>query len=120
MSNASKGGFYEAFVLEKLRDQGYELVKQNYRSSRGEIDLVMYDKGFCPPVLVFIEVKYRSSERFGNALESVTTSKRQKILQTANVFLMKNPHDGPCRFDVVGVSRSHQLTHIKNAFASLG
>jgi len=120
MSNASKGSFYEGFVLENLQAQGYALVKQNYRSSRGEIDLIMYDKGFSPEVLVFIEVKYRSSERFGNALESVTAGKRQKILQAANAFLMKHPHAGPCRFDVVGVSGSRQLTHIKNAFSSLG
>jgi putative endonuclease len=118
MNNSSKGGLYEALVLEKLLAQGYELVKQNYRSSRGEIDLIMYDKTLSPKSLVFIEVKYRASEQFGSALESVTAGKRQKIVHTANVFLMKNPHSGPCRFDVIGISSSHQLTHIKNAFES--
>lgn len=118
MSNSSKGSRYEALVLEKLLTQGYELVKQNYRSHLGEIDLIMYDKSLCPRSLVFIEVKYRASEQFGSPLESITTGKKQKIVHTANVFLMKHPHAGPCRFDVVGVSRSHQLTHIKNAFES--
>lgn len=118
MNNSSKGDIYEALVLDTLLAQGYELVKKNYRSSRGEIDLIMYDKTLLPRSLVFIEVKYRSSERFGTALESVTAGKRRKIAYTANVFLMNNPHAGPCRFDVIGVSPLHQLTHIKNAFES--
>lgn len=118
MNNSSKGDIYEALVLETLLGEGYALIEKNYRSSRGEIDLIMYDKAFFPNTLVFIEVKYRASERFGSALESVTPRKRQKIVHTANVFLMKRPHAGPCRFDVIGVSPLHRLTHIKNAFES--
>ena len=56
--------------------------------------------------IVFVEVRYRTSQRYGGALASVTAAKRQRMIVTASAYLESRPdlRRRPCRFDVVGVS----------------
>lgn len=67
--------------------------------------------------LVFVEVRYRKSARFGGALESVTESKQEKIIMASRHFLThkKINNNTPMRFDVVGIT-ANDLQWIKNAF----
>jgi putative endonuclease len=67
----------------------------------GEIDLVMEDR----ETLVFVEVRYRNTLRFGGPIESVDHRKRKKLRATAQYFLQTHRRlaDRPCRFDVVAV-----------------
>lgn len=101
-----------------LEAQGYEYLAQNVYSRQGELDLVMKEG----KTLVFIEVKLRRSQRQGSPLESITPRKQQHLLQAARYYLLKQPHEGPIRFDVLGIQlqadAAPQITHIKNAIQS--
>lgn len=83
-----------------LKKKGYRILKKNFRTALGEIDLIAEHKG----VLVFIEVKSRTGKAFGNPSMAVTPAKQNKIAQTARSFLVKyNINGREIRFDVVSV-----------------
>lgn len=103
----------EELAEEYLRQQGYEILDMNFYGRFGEIDIIARDG----ETLMFAEVKYRKSERFGNSLEAVDTRKQKKICQTALYYLARHhiSDSVPCRFDVIGIT-GEDITHIKNAF----
>ena len=107
------GNHHEQQALTYLTEKGLTLIKKNFHCRRGEIDLICFDQN----QLVFIEVRYRSSNRYGNALESVTYSKQQKIKKTAHYFLFAHPHfqHYVMRFDVIAID-SQKINWVKNAF----
>lgn len=105
----------EDFALAYLHHQGMRLIERNYRSRQGEIDLIMQDG----PRLVFVEVRFRSGNRFGSALESINARKRRRIICAASHYLVSRRIDLPTRFDVIALSpEGDQLAvqWIKNAF----
>ena len=88
-----------------LKKRGYRILKKNFTTSIGEIDLIAEHNN----VLVFIEVKARKDHSFGHPSMAVTPAKQKKIAQTAQVFLMKHPAKGrQIRFDVVSVLRGKE------------
>ncbi len=99
-----------------LKRKGYRLVERNYRCPVGELDLVVLDHS----VIVFVEVKTRTDDRFGAPLESVNPRKQQKMIKAALFFLNQHRlHHREARFDVVGISLKDQepvVEHIQNAF----
>lgn len=116
----SKGFAYEKLALKHLKKNGLKLVEENYASKTGEIDLIMKDQ----QTLVFIEVRYRRSNKFGSALESITPAKQSKITRTANCYLAeRNLWHLISRFDVVTISNNDKtnpedLIWIKSAFST--
>lgn len=98
------GEWAEEQTLRHLEHQGLRLVTRNFRCRLGEIDLIMMDAD----VVVFVEVRFRRSMRFGAGFESVTGAKQRKLLAAARAYLARHPHPGaPCRFDVVSVTKRH-------------
>jgi putative endonuclease len=99
-----------------VRKQGYRIVERNYRCRGGELDLIALDG----KVVVFIEVKARTDNRFGTPLESVHRWKQQRMIRAALVFLSQHRlHDEPSRFDVIGISFAGGkpvVQHVQNAF----
>jgi putative endonuclease len=91
------GGDAEEEAARLLRRHGLSIVARNYRTRVGEIDLVARDG----EVLVFVEVRMRASDAFGDAAESITAGKRSRIEAAARHFLMALGSEPPCRFDVV-------------------
>jgi putative endonuclease len=89
---------------EFLVGQGLRLKARNYRTRRGEIDLIMQAQG-C---IVFVEVKYRNNNKFGTAEASITRGKCQRMIAAAQEYLMRNGHaeDTAIRFDAVLLSES--------------
>lgn len=117
MQTKNKGQQAENQACDYLQKQGLHLLMRNYRTAFGEIDLIFKDKN----MLVFVEVRARSSSAFGGAVASITRLKQQKILKTAQHYLLKNQlHDKmPIRFDVVGLDgRSGQINWIQHAFGA--
>jgi len=109
-----KGETAAAKYLEKL---GWKILEQNYRTSRGEIDLIAQDRD----LLVFVEVKSYSCRSFYLPSFSIDKNKRQCIIKAAKVYLFsKKVRDVNCRFDVVTIYKdSHgneKIEHYKNAF----
>ncbi|MTW22013.1 YraN family protein [Allochromatium palmeri] len=95
-----------------LTTQGLTLVARNHRCRRGEIDLVMRDAS----ILVFVEVRYRRSARFGTAAATVDARKQQRLILAARHYLLMHPTQLACRFDVVAIGAQDDIEWIKQAF----
>lgn len=112
------GNEAELIALNHLKKCGLKLIQQNYSHHKfGEIDLIMSEKN----VIVFIEVRMRSRAQYATAAESITNSKKQKLIKTATFYLIEHKlmYKAPCRFDVVTldkVDKGIQLNWIKHAF----
>jgi putative endonuclease len=107
----ASGGAAEETAEQFLGRHGLTIVARNYRTRRGEIDLIARDGDS----LVFVEVRYRSSEGFGGALESITRGKQSRIIMAARQYLMGLATLPPCRFDVVCLD-DLETTWIRGAF----
>lgn len=71
-------------------------------------------------VLVFVEVRYRRSRRFGGPAETVDARKQRRLVAAAADYLQKNPSVLPCRFDVVAISGGQdRIEWLKHAFSVL-
>jgi len=107
------GTSYELKAENYLREKGYKILETNFRNRSGEIDIIAKDgEYFC-----FIEVKYRTTNDYGNPLEAVTVHKQNQIRKVALYYLMKNKLSEwtPCRFDVIAFE-GEKMTHLENAF----
>ena len=114
----------EQQACDHLQRQGLRLLERNYRSRYGEIDLIMRHDD----TLVFVEVRYRVSTRFGSPAETVDARKQAKIRATAEHYLQRHPQSPgvSCRFDVVAMtpasatdakpSTRYTLSWLPNAF----
>jgi len=116
----TRGARYEQLALEHLISEGLELVERNFQCRLGEVDLILRDQD-C---LVFVEVRYRSSNRFASAAHSVDERKQAKISRAAAMFLGMHPGLSDCRvrFDVIAFDRPEsdpcELQWIRDAFRS--
>ncbi|NIY83531.1 YraN family protein [Vibrio hepatarius] len=111
----AKGQHYEAAAEKHLSACGLVLIERNFHTKSGELDLIMRDG----PTTVFVEVRYRNSQAYGHAAETVTHHKAQKLYKAANIWLMKQGksiYSTDIRFDVVAIHRQgQQVEWIKNA-----
>ncbi len=104
------------------RLRGYRVVARNVRTRYGELDLIVRRGG----TLVFVEVKARQSLAVGEGFESVTPAKQRRIEQLAAAWLVRNPHEGAIRYDVLSLQwtgRRFRITHFPDAWmfdATLG
>jgi putative endonuclease len=114
-----RGEMGERAAKACLKRQGLKFLAANFRSCRGEIDLVFRDGGEC---LVFVEVKTRSSEDWVRPAAAVNARKRRLLSQTALDYLrlVKNPRV-KVRFDIVEVllqdGAVREVRHLPNSFA---
>jgi len=108
------GNAAEQIARQYLESQGLVLRERNYRCRRGEIDLIMQ----AGNQVVFVEVRYRKSRRYGSAAESVTAAKQARIVSAANHYLQRLAGECACRFDVVAISGNlgEQIDWIPDAF----
>ena len=90
----------ERLAARFLKKHGYRLLQRNYTCPRGEIDLVALDG----EEVVFVEVRTRTDDAFGDPAESVTSKKRRQVSSVALDYARrKKLADQPMRFDVVTV-----------------
>jgi putative endonuclease len=113
-TRAAVGGDKERLAADYLQAQGLRLIARNHRCRFGEIDLVMGDAG----ALVFVEVRYRGSSRFGTAAETVDRHKQRRLAAAADHYLQGHPTVLPCRFDVVAIAGQDRIEWFKNAFST--
>ena len=78
-----QGSQWEKAAETFLHRQGLKSLRRNYHGRIGEIDLIMLDG----ETLVFIEVRYRSNNRFGSGADSVTRIKQGRSIAAARIFL---------------------------------
>lgn len=113
-----RGRLGERAAKTYLRQGGLKFLAANFRSRRGEIDLVFRDDD-C---LVFVEVKTRSSEDWTRPAAAVNAQRRRRLSQTALDYLrmLKQP-PVKIRFDIVEVllrdGAVREVRHLPNTFA---
>lgn len=115
MDNRAKGRVGEDVACSFLEKKGYEILIRNFFTRYGEVDIIAKDH----ETLVFIEVKKRSSQRFGTGAQAVTSKKMDKIRKCASLYIQKNKlHDQKMRFDVIDIQSGYEskINHIKAAF----
>ena len=115
--NIEFGQKSEDFAEEFIKNKGFIIIKKNFRLGKyGEIDIIANDKD----TLVFLEVKARTNDKYGEPEEAVTFSKQRNIRRIAESYLYINKIENvPCRFDVISIKYNHgnkEIKHIENAF----
>lgn len=98
-----KGNVAEQQAVLFLQQQGLKLVQQNFRCRSGEIDIIAFDQD----TLVFVEVRLRQNKGYTSAAESITKTKQQRILHTAQYFLYTHPQYQNCNLRFDGVLFTH-------------
>ncbi|MFK8078447.1 MAG: YraN family protein [Granulosicoccus sp.] len=126
MQKKQVGDRAEKLALSWLESKGYQLIQSNYARRVGEIDLIVRHPDGT--TIVFVEVRYRSSEQYGGALFSVNHIKQQRLIRTANSWLQRHAseHDH-ARIDVIALRpatsdkhhatlwQDHEIDWVKNA-----
>jgi len=106
----------ENLAVWYLKQNGYKIIEQNYRSRMGEIDIIAKDG----KTIVFVEVKSRRSIRYGSPKWAVTPKKQRKISMVALHYLKATQQtDTKARFDVVAITSNQdepQIEIVENAF----
>ena len=116
-SPGERGRRAEDRAIAHLVRAGLRLLDRNVRAGRGEIDVIMRDG----PALVFVEVRWRRSAKYGGGAETVGPVKQRRLIAAAHRFLQAHrPYrDCPCRFDVVeilGDEIDAEVKWIRDAF----
>lgn len=116
-SGKANGHHAETKACQHLESSGLTLLKRNFHGRFGEIDLIMRDKD----IIVFIEVRFRSNDKFMDVIETIDQKKCDRIIKTAMQYMqtIKNPDNFNYRFDVVAITDTGYKTGfewIKNAF----
>ncbi len=111
------GKYGEDVASRFLKQRGYCILERNYRRRTGEVDIVCEKDG----IVVFVEVKRRSSDFFGHPSQAVDLRKRKHIAKSARKWLFERNLLGDCevRFDVVSIIRrdgNDEISHIEDAF----
>ncbi len=112
-----RGTLGERAAKQHLQKLGLKFLTANFRSDRGEVDLIFRD----PDCLVFVEVKTRSSEEWTRPAAAVNARKKRLLAQTALDYLrrLKNPQV-KIRFDIVEVllrdGEVREVRHLPNSF----
>ena len=107
----------EDLAVIYLKKKGYQILERNWRFSKAEIDIIAKDG----EILVFVEVKTRSTAIFGEPEESITSKKEDLISDAAAVYMDTIDHDWEIRFDIISIiltDEGHSIKHFKDAFFS--
>lgn len=115
MSRYELGRFGEDVAARFLERRGYEIIERNARIARREVDIVAKHGS----LIVFVEVKTRTDERFGRGVESIDDRKRRRLIEAAAIYSRQAEN---VRFDAISVlvdpnrKIALKIQHIRNAF----
>ena len=117
MTNRELGSIGEDTAVRLLSCEGYEIVARNYRCRFGEIDIIGFDRN----TYIFVDVKYRNDNRFGEPACAVNLKKQRTICKIADYYRVCH-HIGDnraCRFDVIAIC-GEEIEWYENAFLYIG
>lgn len=118
MTTKEIGEWGESQACSFLEDRDYDIIRRNFRVKCGEIDIIAKDD----ECTVFVEVKTRKNNLFGEPSEYVNYHKQQRLVRAANCFI--DTVNSSMRFDVIevfyqlnnGIPNVTKINHIENAF----
>ncbi|MDR1805326.1 MAG: YraN family protein [Clostridium sp.] len=113
------GNLGEDAAAEYLLSHGFELLRRNFHTRFGEVDIIARNKEY----LLFVEVKARGGRMLGSPAEAVTPQKQEKIILAAQQFMLDNPLELQPRFDVAEVflneaGRPYKIRWLADAFGT--
>lgn len=115
-STYEKGRQGEALACRFLEEKGYIILARNFVWQKHEIDIIAQDKN----EIVFIEVKERETDVFGEPYEAVNLKKQKIIIRVADYYLRKFNINFEARFDIISIilerNSSPKIEHLINAF----
>lgn len=115
MNNTRKQGLIgEQQAVAFLSRNGYEILEQNYRCGRNEVDIIsLIDNR----LLVFTEVKLRRNNHFGDPEQFVTEAQQDRIMEVAEDYVEAINWTKDIRFDIIAINDSTgELRHFVDAF----
>lgn len=109
------GKIGEDVALEYLQKKGYIIIERNFDCMQGEIDIIAKDNN----EIVFVEVKTRTNEMYGEPKEAVNKTKKKHIYRSAEYYIyLRHLENQPVRIDVIEIYKKKEkyiLNHIKQA-----
>lgn len=109
------GKLGEEKAASYLEKKGYKIIARNHRFRKSEIDLICKKED----LLIFVEVKTRSSKAFGEPESFVSQNQRQAIVRAAEDYVIAHDWQQDIRFDIVAIYQrgdTEELVHLEDAF----
>jgi len=113
-NNTELGKEGEKIAADYLSNQGYDILVFNYRYKRAEVDLIAQKD----EIIIFVEVKMRSSTGFGYPEEAVSDKKAELIMEAAEHYMYETNWKGKLRFDIIAIlkGKNEEIMHLEDAF----
>lgn len=115
-SHNDLGKVGEKIAKQYLEDKGYEVLDENWTHGKAEVDLIVYKDG----IMVFVEVKTRTSVAFGQPEEFVHKAKQKQMELASTEYIEIMNHRNDIRFDIIAITfttdKNYNLNHIEDAF----
>jgi putative endonuclease len=113
-NNLGRNG--EALAKQHLEAAGYEILDENWRYRKAEVDLIAY----LNKTIIFVEVKARTGNAFGEPEDFVDAAKQALLVSAADEFIELMDFKGEARFDIIAIlfdrQGNYRLNHIQDAF----
>jgi putative endonuclease len=110
------GQWGEDLAVNFLLKKSYTILERNWRFSRAEIDIIAQHED----ILVFFEVKTRSSDFYGKPEDFISTTQQKLIVDAASQYMRQNDYEWAFRFDIVSILRQKEvhpiIQHFEDAF----
>ena len=110
------GDKYEDQTASYLIASGYKILEQNWRWKRAEIDIIAMKDG----VMIFVEVKSRSYDYYGDAALAVDSNQQNRLADAATAYMIERQYEGELRFDIVSFVKQKtgewKMEHYEDAF----
>lgn len=114
---SQRGQWGERLATTFLEKNGYSILSLNWRYRRAEVDIIARTPS---GIIVFVEVKTRSSDLFGQPEDFVTLAKQRLLLSAAAAYMEEHGHDWEIRFDIISVFRhsnqDYEIKHLQDVF----
>jgi putative endonuclease len=108
--NKTTGNRGETLAAECLQRKGYKILQRNYRSKWGEVDIIAK----IDQTVVFVEVKTKSSDKYGEPWEMVNNWKIEQVKKMGEVWCREYGWEGRVRMDVIGVYLDQEESRVEH------
>ncbi len=114
MESHDLGEYGEELAVRHLISKGYSILERNWRHAKAEVDII----ALRGDILAVVEVKSRSSEAFGDPLESVSREKIRLLRKAINAYVNLKGIDLEIRFELIGIifeDDRQRIRHVEDA-----